>query len=172
MTPLAYAGQIVVPTAIDAMKNPADKRLAYLTCIAVYHLLDYLALASITETKSNRERKEKCEEAAKDIRTRMEARCPSEFKAVGDICNGLKHPARAIRPEDAVIEIPRFKSGIMGSVFYVGPGMGPSLAVQVDGKLIFLDQCIMTVLETFRDLYPDKLMASAALDEWRRGNSF
>lgn len=171
MTPIDYAAQIIVPTATDAMENPTDRRLAYLTCIAVYHLVDYLALASIAEITSNRERKAKHKKAATEIKARVAAQCPSEFKVVGDICNGFKHPERANRPAESVIEIPGFGPGMLGSVFYAGPAKGPSLAVQVEGELLFLDGCIMAVLVALRDLYPEMLMAPAVLEKWRSDNA-
>lgn len=167
MTPLEYARRIILPTWEDAAKAPSDRRLAYLTCTAVYHLCDYLALAQLERSKdfekaSNRGRKKLHEDAVAIIQQAVAARCPSEFRVVGDICNGFKHPARANRLPGTEREVPAFSFDIGGSGWDQGRWSGPGLAVNIDGREMFLDDCIMKVLQAFRALYPSDLTARSA----------
>lgn len=167
MTPFEYVKTIVLPTWRETVRDPTDRRLAYLACTTVYHLCDYLALAHLScsdgfTTASNRLRKKRHEDAVAVIQEAVAARCHAEFKVVGDICNGFKHPARMNRLPGTEREVPAFSFDIEGSGWDQGRWNGPGLAVDVDCRELFLDDCIMEVLRTFRALYPKDLTAPAS----------
>ncbi len=66
--------EIVLPTVAEFKRAPQSRRLAYLSCIATFHIKDHLKSAGLTS-----------------IETTMRAACGDSFDVVRAICNGTKH---------------------------------------------------------------------------------
>lgn len=88
MTPTEYLAEIVLSTLEEARNEPQSRRRAYLACIAVYHLFDYLEAAG-----------------EKDVRSRARGECRDAYEAVRSVCNGVKHGETELR------HVLRFASG-------------------------------------------------------------
>lgn len=74
MTPAEYVNEIVQPTIQEFRDDRRSRRRAYLACIVVYHVKDYL---------------EKAGEMG--VRRKVKELCPDTFELVRSICNGSKH---------------------------------------------------------------------------------
>src|SRR5438105_1748710 len=74
MTPTDYMNQIVVPTLREFRDDRRARRLAYLACIATFHLKDHLKKAG-----------------EQGIETAMRASCGVAFDVVRGVCNATKH---------------------------------------------------------------------------------
>ena len=82
MSAAQYVDEIVVPTVREARDDPRSRRRAYLACIVVHHIEDYL----------------KCD-GAKNVRSTMRRQIPLAYEVVRGVCNGAKH-AVLDRPHD------------------------------------------------------------------------
>jgi hypothetical protein len=76
MTPADYVREIALPTALEFKQSPHCRRLACLTCMAVFHIKDHLKHAG-----------------AASVETTMRATARDSFNVVRAICNGTKHAA-------------------------------------------------------------------------------
>jgi hypothetical protein len=74
MTPQEFMDEIALPTVAEFKRDPRSRRLAYLACIATFHIKDHLKSAGQTS-----------------IETTMRAACGDSFDVVRAICNGTKH---------------------------------------------------------------------------------
>lgn len=88
MTPAEYVEVVVFPTFREFVKVPTDRRLAYLSAISAYHLVDYLMCAA-----ESADRKAPKAEARR-IDWEIEDRCGGDFYIVEGMCNGTKHCGR------------------------------------------------------------------------------
>ena len=80
MLPAEYMSQVVLPTVDEFLAATGGRRLAYLACIATYHVRDYLARA---EAVSLGEIERKMRGAP--------ANSFYSFDVIEGICNGSKH---------------------------------------------------------------------------------
>jgi hypothetical protein len=74
MTPADYVREIALPTALEFKQSPHCRRLAYLTCMAVFHIKDHLKFAG-----------------AASVEKTTRATAGDSFDVVRAICNGTKH---------------------------------------------------------------------------------
>lgn len=81
MTPAIYVTTIVVPTLQEALAARGDRRLIYLACIAVFHVIDYVAAAD--------------EKRTRQLQDEIKAIDCTSFKLVQGVCNGTKHAGGA-----------------------------------------------------------------------------
>ncbi|MCJ2035761.1 hypothetical protein [Methylobacterium sp. J-068] len=77
MTPETYVTTIVVPTLKEALAARGDRRLIYLACIAVFHVIDYVAEGDEGRTKK--------------LQNEIKARDSVAFDLLHRACNGAKH---------------------------------------------------------------------------------
>ncbi len=84
MSPAEYLLEIVAPTVRDASDDRRSRRKAYLACIAVYHLIDYLAVDAAEEGGTGRRRREA-------IEVRLKAHAETALHVVRGVTNGVKH---------------------------------------------------------------------------------
>lgn len=135
MTPRTYVDTIVLPTVREALEHRGDRRLNYLACIAVLHILDHLAGGSRRVTG----------QLQKEIR----ALCGPSMDIVQGIANGTKHAGetseRKIAPGSERDVLP-FGFGPGFSGFDEGRWDHAGLAISVSGGAIFLDLCTQVVL--------------------------
>lgn len=73
MTPRQYVQDIVIPTVRESRDKRRCRRRAYLACIVVYHIADYLQTAG-----------------ERNVPKTMKARTRT-FEVVRGVCNGAKH---------------------------------------------------------------------------------
>jgi hypothetical protein len=74
MTPQEYVEEIVLPTLREFKVSRRSRRLAYLSCMAVFHIKDHLKKAGQTH-----------------IEDQMRKATGHWFDVVRAICNGAKH---------------------------------------------------------------------------------
>jgi hypothetical protein len=143
VTPKEYAIEVVMPTVQEYIRHRNDRRLAYLSCIAAYHLTDYVATAEGT-SKS-------------DVCQKIRAICANAFDVVQGICHGSKHSraTTAAFKFEAGSErpVPPFAYGVgaYGHGRYGGVG---GHEVDHNGHTMFVDVCLTVVLATFKREYP------------------
>jgi hypothetical protein len=148
MTPGEYALTIVMPTVSEFIAERGDRRRAYLACIAVYHLTDYVAKAEGIG-----------ERAANDVRAKLRGACENAFDVVQGICNGSKHCGT--KPDVHHPFSPGTEGTVPPSAYGVSGGYGhgrygglPGLTVEHKGHQMLVDVCVIVVLETFGRLFP------------------
>jgi hypothetical protein len=81
MDTVRYLNEIVEPTIEDFKNNPTSERHAFLACVVVYHVIDYLAHPK-REQQLQKFRKE----------------CP-EFETVDLVAHAFKQCSRQTRPK-------------------------------------------------------------------------
>jgi len=74
MTPAEYVNEIVQPTVREFRDERRSRRRAYLACIVVFHIIDYLKNAG-----------------EKDVWRKLKQANPDIFELVRSICDGSKH---------------------------------------------------------------------------------
>ncbi|MDV2987025.1 UNVERIFIED_CONTAM: hypothetical protein Q9R58_22200 [Methylobacteriaceae bacterium AG10] len=141
MSPEQYATIVAIPTLADALAARGDRRLNYLACIAVFHVLDYVAATRFSGREAIRQ-------GLDNLQAEVAAKAPTEFKVVHGVCNGTKHAGgykgqwrepgaeRDVRPVG------------------FGPDTGgwgdrwthPGLEVIEDGQKVYLDRAAQVVL--------------------------
>ncbi|MFO1173211.1 MAG: hypothetical protein U1E49_19870 [Hyphomicrobiaceae bacterium] len=78
MTPAQYFNEIALPTVQEFKKDRQSRRHAYLACIAVFHVMNYLAEA-------------RSEKKAKTVQDIVKADLGESFHVVRVVCNSAKH---------------------------------------------------------------------------------
>ena len=138
MLPSEYMSEIVLPTVDEHLKAMGDRRLAYLACIATYHVRDYLSRAGAGDTGA--------------IVAQMRGVCANSFDVVEGICNGSKHCGNSrddfLFAPGAEQVIPVFAFGVPGSGWGVSRWDVPGLLVEHKGHRMFVDHCVCAVLST------------------------
>jgi hypothetical protein len=153
MTPSEYASMVVAPTVREYLAAMGDQRRAYLACIAVYHLTDYVAKAEGTGDR-----------AASDVRAKLRGACENSFDVVQGICNGSKHCGtkpgvrHAFSPGEEST-VPPSAYGMSGGYGHGRYGGLPGLMVEHNGHRMLVDVCVTAVLETFERLFPQHFSA-------------
>ena len=116
VTPAAYVDVVVLPTVREFLQSPNDRRLAYLSAIATYHVVDYLMRAAVPPDAKRNVR----DAEIKRIEQEIEARCGGDFHVVEGMCHGTKHCGRdggrgkQFKPDDMKRSL----------AFGLGPGFG------------------------------------------------
>lgn len=147
---------VVLPTVRDYLRTPNDRRLAYLSAISAYHLIDYLMRTASPADRAARDAE------YKRIEGEVFARCPGAFSIVEGICNGTKHCGR-----DSITKA-QFTPGdeTLSRPFGFGPGcagfgegtFGPQrILVEHSGKLHVVDEAVVRFLHACRDAFPAHL---------------
>ena len=156
MTPAEYVQVVVFPTFREFIQAPADRRLAYLTSIAAYHLIDYLMRASSPADRRARDAE------TRRIEQEIESRCGSDFHIVEGMCNGSKHCGRDTKGRTQFTPGDETRSLTFG----FGPGFGgfgqghfgpPRLLVLHDGKPHVVDIAVRAFLLAAVDAFPQHL---------------
>ena len=153
MTPNEYISEIAIPTVRDFLNARGDRRLAYLACIATYHIVDYVAAGDST----------KIGEILRHLRTIAEP----AVDVVQGICHGTKH-ARATKarfpfsPGDER-HVPSFAFDVPGAGWGEGRWGGPGFEVDHLGRFMFIDECVQTLLLCLKSIYP-AAFADVSLD--------
>jgi hypothetical protein len=121
-----------------------DRRLAYLACIATYHVRDYLARAEAVSLG----------EIGRNIR----GVCANSFEVVEGICNGSKHCGN--RRDDFLFApgaeqaTPVFAWGAPGSGWDDSRWDGPGLLVEHNGHRMFVDYSVCAALSAYGQIFP------------------
>lgn len=149
-----YVTIVVLPTLHEFMQKPSDRRLAYLSAISTYHVIDYLMrVASPPDRKARHAEIERISEA-------IRSRCPDAFTVVEGMCNGSKHCGRdtgtPFTPGDER-ERRRFGFGPGNAGWGEGQWDKPRLVLKVDGKDHYIDAVIRAFLIAAADAFPDDL---------------
>ncbi|MEE7460673.1 hypothetical protein MFUR16E_04665 [Methylobacterium fujisawaense] len=160
MTPAEYVEVVVFPTFRDFIQAPTDRRLAYLTMISAYHLVDYLMRTSAPSDRKARDAE------TKRIENEIEKRCGGDFHVVEGMCNGSKHCGRDTKARAQFTPGDETRSVTFG--FGTGPGIGgfgqghfgpPRLIVFHDGKPYVVDIAARAFLLAAVDAFPQHLGA-------------
>lgn len=133
-----YVEVVVVPTVREALAERADRRRAYLSCIATFHVLDYLAAPS---------RGLDFERIKSDTR----AACPPSFDVVQGIANGSKHAGGKSRQwviPGTERDIPIFALDSPGTGWGQGRLGVPGLGVMQGDIELMIDWCVQVLLVT------------------------
>jgi hypothetical protein len=138
MTPHQFAFEIVFPTVRSFLAARHDRRLAYLSCIATFHLVDHIAQADAIEKWR--------------VCDAMRLACSSDFEVIQGICEGrLQSGNRDAEPQQVHGSVGRIPSG--------GFGMGrfavePRCPGGPEAEQHAVHACVVAVLKHFAQLYP------------------
>lgn len=137
MTPAEYVRVVVLPTVREFMAKPDDRRLAYLSAIAVFHIPDYLSRTAPPQTKPAAE--------LKRIRQVLRSNLTHWYDAIDGMANGTKHCGRdfgvPFRPGDEQY-VPPFGFGEGFGGFDQGRWDGPGLLVPIGDNQVFVDNAL------------------------------
>src|SRR3569833_3150043 len=129
MTPEDYATSVVLPTLRELLADRGNLRRGILSCVASYHLIDFLAQAQCVPESSKSARKKRREAEAEKIRDKLRSLCAPALEVVQGICNGTKHADPV-----AVQEVPVFAFDVPGAGWGQGRWDVPGLQVEHDGQ--------------------------------------
>ncbi|CAO4179489.1 hypothetical protein CLBKND_03423 [Methylorubrum aminovorans] len=154
MSPEQYATLVAIPTLADALAARGDRRLNYLACIAVFHVLDYVAAARFSGPKA-------IKEGLDGFQLEVAAKAPTELKVVQGVCNGTKHAGG----HSSQWREPGSERDVRPVGF--GPDMGgwgdrwthPGLEVIEDERKVYLDRAAQVVLLRTCECFPEELGA-------------
>ena len=143
MTPADYASTVVLPTIGEFFATRGDRRLAYLSCIATYHLADHISHANGMSQRQ--------------IFSTMLDSCKSDWRVVHGLCNGTKHPNHQGITPGLERDVPAVAFGV--GFYGVGRWGGiPGLEVEVgDGRWAIVDDSLKAVLRAFVRQFPAEL---------------
>lgn len=156
MRPDQYVTIVVLPTLREFMARPDDRRLAYLSAISAYHIIDYLMRAALPPDRKARRNE------FRRISDKIRARCTDSFDVVEGICNGTKHCGRdtgtPFTPGDEKQTL-RFGFGLGPGIGGFGTGhFGPTrLVLEIEGRKHIVDAVIRAFLIATIDAFPDEL---------------
>jgi len=161
MTPHEYVRTIAVPTLAEFRSARGDRRRAYLACLVICHLADFLALAEAEAKPGFAElvgaaRKTAVRNALELVQTTIETRC-GQASIVRAIANGVKHPEKLPLLPGTERDVPQYAFDTPGAGWEEGRWDAPGLEVEVDGQRRFLDVCAQQVLAAFVRAYPQHL---------------
>lgn len=152
MTPAEYVEVVVMPTVREFMQKPGDRRLAYLSAIAAFHISDYLLRAGPPATKPEAE--------LKRIRDVLRSDLNHWYDAVDGVANGTKHCGRdhgvPFKPDDEEY-VPAFAADEEGSGADQGRWDGPGLLVTVGDERVFVDNALGYFLLACARHFPDRI---------------
>lgn len=165
MTPAEYIELVVLPTVRDFMDKADDRRLAYLSAIAAYHVTDYLMRAA----KPQNEEAGRAE--LRRIRDMLRCDLTEFYDVIEGLANGAKHCGRDAKrgarftPGDEKY-VPPFGFGEGFGGFDQGRWDGPGLLVTVGDKRIFVDTALAYFLLGCATLFPEHIPPISPFD-WR-----
>ncbi|WP_342167026.1 hypothetical protein [Methylobacterium sp. SD21] len=153
MTPAEYVDEIVVPTIVEFLHEPASRRRAYLACIVTNHVRDHL----FTAGKRN----------VDDV---MRANAYPHFAVVKAVCNGIKHVKRDrsspikfgvgedVDPREVALSdengnVLTDENGDTLTIFNRGRG------VENDDSHFILTDAVTQSIRVFKEQYQDLLVA-------------
>jgi hypothetical protein len=150
MTPAEYATEIVLPTVHEYLDARGDRRRAYLACIAVYHITDYVARAEKMKVG--------------DVSAAMKGLCKLAFETVQGVRHGSKHCGNIeskskdkfpFTPGDESY-VPLFAWDEPGATWDQDEARWdvPGLALQHAGQKMLIDECLHEVLVGFGQRFP------------------
>ncbi|MCJ2059186.1 hypothetical protein MKL09_21925 [Methylobacterium sp. J-048] len=156
MVPSEYIETVVLPTLLDYLRAPNDRRLAYLSAISAYHVMDYVMRTASLAARPARDAE------YNRIQDEIIALCPDAFNIVEGICNGTKHcgrddPKKAqFTPGDETLSRPfGFGPGFAG----FGEGtFGPQrILVEHNGRQHVVDEAVVQFLRACQNAFPTHL---------------
>lgn len=152
MTPAEYVEVVVMPTVREFMQNTGDRRLAYLSAIAAFHIPDYLSRTIPPATKPEAE--------LKRIREVLRSDLTYWYDAIDGMANGTKHCGRdfgvPFKPGDERY-VPAFAADVEGAGADQGRWDGPGLLVTVGDEQVFLDNALGYFLLACARHFPDHI---------------
>lgn len=156
MTPAEYVEAVVLPTVRDFMARPDDRRLAYLSAIATFHVTDYLMRAAKPPT----EQAGRAE--LKRIRDLLRADATYFYDAIDGLCNGTKHCGRdnkrglQFKP-GGELYVPKYGTSKTTEGWDHGKWDGPGLVVMVGSERVFVDHALPAFLLTCQRHFPQHI---------------
>ncbi|MDQ0392634.1 hypothetical protein [Labrys monachus] len=151
MTPADYTAIVVVPTVREFLLARVNARLAYLSCVASYHVIDYLAVAE-GRTGQNK---------TSSIIDKVISYCDPALRLVQGLCNGTKHAEAGKGPQPGKEQLVgpfAFGQGGFGVGRFSGP---PGLVIPHNGTALYIDEAVQSLLLALASLYPIHLAAGA-----------
>lgn len=167
MTPAEYVELVVLPTVRDFMEKADDRRLAYLSAIATYHITDYLMRAAQPSTRAA------ADAELKRIRETLRYDLREWYEVIEGLANGAKHCGRDAKrgarftPGDEQY-VPPFGFGEGFGGFGQGRWDGPGLLVPAGDKQIFVDNALAYFLLGCARLFPERIPPISPFD-WKSG---
>lgn len=155
MTPAEYVQVVVLPTVRDFMENAGDRRLAYLSAIAAYHITDYLMRAAQPPSRTA------ADAELKRIRETLQQDLKEFYDVIEGMANGAKHCGRDAKgprftPGDEKY-VPPFGFGEGYGGLGQGRWDGPGLQVPAGDHQIFVDTALAYFLLGCARLFPDRI---------------
>jgi hypothetical protein len=145
MTPAEYVNEMVQPTVREFRDERRSRRRAYLACIVVFHIIDYLKNAG-----------------EKDVWRKLKQANPDIFELVRSICDGSKHfetnakHAVHFRAGSDWDRPPAFAGIMRAGVSFLGDTKGGRSAKVRDGSMD-LYGCVKTLALIFQQKFPAHL---------------
>ena len=146
MSPADYVNVIVIPTLREALEARGDRRRMYLACIAVFHVIDYIAVSRSVKFDA--------------LRQIVRSNCGVDFILMQGVSNGSKHAGgekgQWIAP-GSERDVRPFGFGPDCAGFGEGRWDYPGLAVIHDGKEYYLDQVVQVFLIKLQTMFRSEL---------------
>lgn len=149
MTPADYVNEIVMPTLKECRDDRTSQRRAYLACIVVHHLGDYIEVAS-------RQTRVKIDQKLREV-------SGSAFDVVRGVCNAAKHAELTrkheipFRPGQDWYRPPAFLGSMVLGLSYLGDIHG-GREFQHENRRYDLYLCARKVLNGYLASYPEHLI--------------
>ena len=155
MAPSEYVEVVVLPTVGDYLRTPSHRRLAYLSAITTFHVVDYL-LRQVPSAERQ------------DRRDKLKARCPDAFAVVEGMCHGTKHSGRnqgdlRFTPGDETLSRP-FGFGPDCAGFGEGTFGPQRILVEHNGRQHVVDEAVVQFLRACQDAFPEHLAGTDLSD--------
>ncbi len=156
MTPAEYVGVVVLPTVREFMARADDRRLAYLSAIATYHITDYLMRASQPPNKTA------ADAELKRIRELLRSDLDYWYDAIEGMANGAKHCGRDAKrgarftPGDD-LHVPQYGSQKTADGWDYGRWDGPGRVVMVGSERVFVDHALAAFLMMCQHHFPQHI---------------
>ena len=150
MLPMEYAELVVLPTVREFINRPGDRRLAYLSAITAFHLIDYLTKGFAEHEKQDR-------------RKDLKARDRDTFAVIEGLCHGTKHAGRnggdlRFTPGDEKIPPVFGFAEATGCVGFGQEPFGPErIVVEHNGRGHIVDVAVVQFLCACQDAFPEHL---------------
>lgn len=165
MTPAEYVEIVVLPTVREFLARPGYRRLAYLSAIATYHVVDYLMRTNAPSGNDPKARDARKAEI-KRIEGIIAKTCPDEFAVVEGMCHGTKHCG--MDREDVFRftpgqEVPSKTFGFAEAGDTAGFGgtfATPRLVVHHNGRDIIVDEAVVRFLSVCQNEFGEHLSGS------------
>lgn len=158
MTPVESVKLVVLPTLRDFLRAATNRRIAYLSAIAAFYILDFAMQANLSPNADQKSQKVEL----KRVRQTIRGAGADAFDIVEGICNGAKHCGRdtgtRFTPGDEQRTKP-FGFGVGCAGFSEGTFGPPRLFVMIDGRRIIVDIAVRAFLLATVDAVPQHLSA-------------